>query len=75
MIRTERQKVQSGPPETQNLYADLYGTPYLAEQRRLAFARGYQLAYEKPAYASDMIAGVRAGQRDRQERTSAGVSR
>jgi hypothetical protein len=75
MIRTEREKVQSGPPEQRNLYDDLFGTPHLAEQRRLAFARGYQLAYEKPKYASDMIAGVRAGRRDRLERVSAEVQR
>ena len=73
MIRTRRRKVQKRPPEP-TLYGDLFDTPYLEEQRRLAFARGYRLAYERPAYASDVIAGVLAGRRDRQERTSAEVS-
>jgi len=75
MIRTSAEKVQNRPPEQRNLYDELFGTPYIEEQRRLAFARGYHAGYEAPAYARDRIAGIHAGARDRKEREGAGVQR
>jgi len=68
-------KIQGDGAPPPDLYDQHFGAPHIEEQRRLAFARGYRLAYDRPAYASDVIAGILAGRRDRQERTSAEVSR